>query len=288
MASLVLIGVGAWDDRAPLPALLRIAIQCLVTYWVVAYGGMVVESLGTFPIIGELRLGPLAEPFTVLVTVGLMNALNMLDGLDGLLGGVVMAILGVLGLAALTGGAQDYGQLALVVLTAVAAFYIYNFRWPGRNRALVFLGDAGSTWLGLTLAWLAIGISHTTPAALDKAAVAWVLALPVLDTLSTIALRLSKGKHPMEPGHEHIHFVLRDHGVSVNATVLLVTGLTAVMGLVGLGMARIGLADYWILTAFLLLFILYAESIQHLRRLGSWFGWLLPKGARERSQGPGA
>ncbi len=266
-ASLVLLALGAWDDHMPLPVLPRMVIQALGAYWLASQGGMVVTSLGNYPLVGELTLGPLAVPFTILATVVLMNAINVLDGLDGLLGGVVMAMLGGLGLAAFTGEAEAYGQLALMVLAAVAAFYVYNFRWPGRNRASVFLGDAGSTWLGLTLAWLAIGVSHTEPAALDKVAVLWVLGLPIMDILSTVRLRWTRGKHPMLPGREHIHFVLRDSGLSVNATVAVVTALTGSLGLIGVGLAEWGVSDIWLLGGYVALVLSYAKLMRHL-----WYG----------------
>ena len=114
-------------------------------------------------------------------------------------------------------------------------------RYPGRAKASVFLGDAGSMCLGLTIAWYAIGLAKDEAApALEPISVAWVLALPIMDTCAQFYRRMRSGKHPFSPdrGHFHHHFV--DAGMSVGRATCAILCLGAVLGAVGYGLAALG------------------------------------------------
>jgi UDP-GlcNAc:undecaprenyl-phosphate GlcNAc-1-phosphate transferase len=93
-------------------------------------------------------------PLTVLWIVGLTNAMNFFDGIDGLATGMSIIVAFFLGIIAFKTQQPALGWFAVAMVGACVGFIPYNFRF--RKSALLFLGDAGSTFLGFTLAGLAV------------------------------------------------------------------------------------------------------------------------------------
>jgi UDP-GlcNAc:undecaprenyl-phosphate GlcNAc-1-phosphate transferase len=98
-------------------------------------------------------------PVTVLVIVGLSNAINMVDGLDGLAAGVSLTSLAWMLVAAVLTGASAPSGLPILI-AAVGGFMLLNSRHPFNTRAAAFLGDSGSMVLGVCLGWYAITLSQ--------------------------------------------------------------------------------------------------------------------------------
>ena len=101
---------------------------------------------------------PLGTVLNVLLSfiwiVGVFNALNFLDGMDGLAAGIAVVIAVFIGVVAFETSQPAIGWAAAAIAGACLGFLPYNFR-PG-HRALIFLGDAGSNFLGFMLASLAL------------------------------------------------------------------------------------------------------------------------------------
>ena len=101
---------------------------------------------------------PLGMVLNVLLSfvwiVGIFNALNFLDGMDGLAPGISIVIAVLIGVVAFETEQPAIGWAAAAIAGACLGFLPYNFR-PGR-RAVIFLGDAGSNFLGFMLASLAL------------------------------------------------------------------------------------------------------------------------------------
>lgn len=101
---------------------------------------------------------PLGEAANMLLTlfwiVGITNAFNFFDGMDGLATGLAILLAGFLGVVAFETNQAELGWLAIAMIGAGLGFLPYNFR--GRKPAVIFLGDGGSTFIGFTLACLAI------------------------------------------------------------------------------------------------------------------------------------
>ena len=150
----------------------------------------------------------LAIPFTVFVTVGVINSINMSDGLDGLCGNLTMvSLLGLGTAAALWSNSGDF-RLINMLSAAVAGFLLFNQRTIWRTRALVFLGDAGSMLLGFVLAWFTIEICQAPIAAISPAAALWFVAVPVMDTVGVMLRRLLAGLSPFHADSQHLHHLL--------------------------------------------------------------------------------
>jgi len=247
LAAAILLAVGIWDDLRDLPPAVRFAAQILAALAMIAGGGPVISDLGYLSVSGNLiTTGVLAIPFTVFVTVGVINSINMSDGLDGLCGNLTMvSLLGLGTAAALWSNSGDF-QLINMLSAAVAGFLLFNQRTIWRSQALVFLGDAGSMLLGFVLAWFTIEICQTPVAAISPAAALWFVAVPVMDTVGVMLRRMLAGLSPFHADSQHLHHLLIQSGFTVAETILLL-GLGAITGIM------VGLLGTWMRAPDLLL-----------------------------------
>jgi UDP-GlcNAc:undecaprenyl-phosphate GlcNAc-1-phosphate transferase len=181
-----------------------------------------------------------------LVVIGASNAANLLDGLDGLCSGVTVVVsIGFLLLAtSLTAWANpewsnrvvtyDYMRLTMLVAFALAGaaigFLPYNF-----NPARIFMGDAGSVFVGYVLA--AMMVMFATKYGMVKWFVGalFIFGLPIFDTGVAVIRRLANRRPIMMPDRSHLYNQLVDRsGLSVRGAVGLLYILSAAFGAAGL------------------------------------------------------
>ncbi|GAB4173963.1 MAG: UDP-N-acetylglucosamine--undecaprenyl-phosphate N-acetylglucosaminephosphotransferase [Rhodocyclaceae bacterium] len=264
----VLVATGVIDDRHGIPPLLKMAAQALAALVIVFGDGLMLASLGDLFGFGEVRLGWLAVPFTIFAVVGIINAANMFDGLDGLAGSMGAVALAWFAAAALILGLTVQMDEIFVLKGALIGFLLFNLRLPWRRRAAVFMGDAGSMMLGFVLAWIAMVLSQR-PGGMPPIVAVWILALPILDTLSVMARRIRKGRNPFAPDREHLHHVLERAGLSVERTVVVLAAASSAFGLVGLAAWRAGVPEAAMFYAFLLLLALYHWAMARAWRIAT-------------------
>ena len=258
-AGLLLLFVGVWDDYRELPAAIRFLAQIGASLIMVFSGKVVLTDLGYLSFSGEiLSLGVLSIPFTVFTCLGVINAMNMCDGLDGLSG--CLALIALIGL----GGANSMGvgpivdqHLIVVFAASVIAFLIFNLRTLWRSKAWVFLGDAGSMLLGITLAWLCIKLSQGEARVISPAAVLWFLMLPIMDAVCMMIRRIMRGQSPFAADREHLHHILLLAGFTVGQVVTLMCSIALWGVVVGLLGTFFGVPDIWLAGAFLACGLVY-------------------------------
>jgi UDP-GlcNAc:undecaprenyl-phosphate GlcNAc-1-phosphate transferase len=213
--------LGVWDDRRSLSPLLKLIGQFLAASILVLSGVVI----GTFP------WEALNIAITLAWVVVITNAMNLLDNMDGLSGGVgATAAIFFLLLAAMN---DQYlvGALSAALVGACLGFLVYNF-----NPATIFMGDAGSLFLGFILA--AVGIKLRFPDGVEI--VTWmvpvlILGLPLFDTALVIVSRLRRGFNPLTtPGKDHISHRLVAMGYTRREAVLICYLICAGLGVVAL------------------------------------------------------
>ena len=173
----------------------------------------------------------LNDALSVIITffwiIGVTNALNLIDGLDGLATGVsAIATLALTIVFILNGSGELPIIITAALLGGLIGFLPYNF-----NPAKTFMGDTGSNFLGFTLATVSmIGMAKTyTLMAIIIPVV--ILGLPIFDTLFAIMRRLIHHKSIMEADRGHVHHKLIDAGLSQKQAVLVLYGVTALLGI---------------------------------------------------------
>ena len=141
--------MGLLDDVKPIPALLKFILQVAISLVVIVAGDI---HLTFFY---HSAWAPFVNiPLTVLWMVGLTNAMNFFDGIDGLASTISLICALFMGILAFNTDQPALGWFAVAAVGACVGFIPHNFRLG--KSALIFLGDAGSTFLGFTLAGLAV------------------------------------------------------------------------------------------------------------------------------------
>src|SRR5436190_768439 len=212
-------------------AVLAFVLAALFTPFV----GRFAERIGMMDIPGGRRLHPrpIARPgglaiaiafgLTIFIfwLIGMNVALNFIDGLDGLAAGIAAIAAATLGAIALLPQIQEpfVAWMAFSLAGATLGFLIYNF-----HPARLFMGTSGVVFVGTMLAVLSIFGSAKVAAAL------LVLGVPIIDTFYVLVRRVLSGHPPFAPDRGHFHHRLLDVGLTHQQAVLLIYGMTAVLG----------------------------------------------------------
>ncbi len=233
----IMLLIGVLDDILDLRALTKLIAQIIVATLVVVVSGLEINQIG--PVFGEsmgkVGLGPLSIPLTVICIVFMMNVINMADGVDGLAGGICFITLSMLALVGwLNGAPASLTTISVVLALSVAGFLMWNMRFPFRESASAFMGDAGSMMLGFAIAWLAIAMATTDGSTVYPVTIAWILLIPCMDTLAISIRRIRCGRSPMAPDRTHLHHILQRCHLSVTATVGVIHLMVLAAGLFGI------------------------------------------------------
>ena len=225
--------LGIWDDRVGLSAWLKLVGQILGALILVATG--VTVDLIHQPIIDAA--------IAIFWIVGITNAMNLLDNMDGLSGGVAAIASAFFLLLAALNGQYLVGSLSAALLGASIGFLIYNF-----NPASIFMGDAGSLFLGFMLA--AVGIKLRFPE--HPLAATWfipilVLGLPIFDTALVFISRLRRGFNPLtHPGTDHLSHRLVQRGFTKREAVLILFLISVVLGVAAMFCAQAEIVENYV------------------------------------------
>ncbi len=222
--SSVVLFMGLADDRRGLSWRLRLGVQIAVAT-VLAMSGVRVTLFGLGPVFGGA--------VTVLWVVGLTNAFNFLDNMDGLAAGVgLIAALLFAGSQVAVGSLFVPGVL-LALVGALAGFLVHN-RYPAR----LFMGDAGSNFLGFLLGALTVaGTYYRYDQPVSRFGVLaplLVMAVPLYDTLSVLLIRIREGRSPFLGDRRHFFRTIgssEGYGLTPPQAVLTIDLVTLAGGL---------------------------------------------------------
>ncbi len=257
-AGALLVMVGVLDDFRELSSRTRFGAQILAAAIMIGWGHLQLSDLGYIGLDRSLFvLHGWSIIFSVFCTVGVINALNMSDGVDGLAGGLSLIAIAGLAWVAHSAGMDAESRVLLLIVAVLVAFLMFNTRFPGRPRALVFMGDAGSMLLGFAITWFFIRLSQGEVRAMAPVSALWLLMLPLFDTVWLLFKRPLCGRWPTAASHEHLHHVLQMAGLSIAKTVILMLSVAILGAVGGLYALQTGISELRMFQAFLLLFALY-------------------------------
>lgn len=214
LGGLIILGFGMWDDRVNLPYSLKILGQMAAGLIVLWYGRVILTSV---PFVDDEIAFALGAPLTLVIVVGVTNAINLADGLDGLAGG--LSLISFAGMACLAYLIEDHLVMWLMVpiLGALLGFLRFN-TYPAR----IFMGDAGSQFLGFYLALSAIVLTDSYRGPYTPSLVLFLLGVPPLDTLGVMLQRIKEGRSPFVADRNHVHHKLLSAGFSHYEAVLII------------------------------------------------------------------
>lgn len=280
LAAILLVATGVIDDRRDISWRTRIVVQILAALILVYVGGIRIANIGDVFGLGSFELGMWSVPFTVFATVGIINAVNMIDGEDGLAGTQVLAALLMLCAAALYAGNISVFQRAAVIAGAVAGFLVFNLRRPGQSQARIFMGNAGSAFLGLVIACFTFRLTQNPAHPVGPILALWLIPIPIMDCLVLMVRRLRSGRSPFAADRGHIHHLLRNAGYSPNYIALSLAGFSFSTGLAAAIALRLHVPHLLLALAFVLLCAGYywltsrhERAVAFFERLRPWRRW---------------
>jgi UDP-GlcNAc:undecaprenyl-phosphate GlcNAc-1-phosphate transferase len=284
----LVVTVGMVDDRFSVSPWLRLPLQAAAAVLVTVGTGTEVSSIGDAFGLGVITFhGVMGQFLTALFVMTAINAFNMLDGMDGLAGTVAFVSLMALGWSALNSGQHDLAAVCAVMGAATAAFLLFNLPTRRNRRVRCFMGDAGSTLLGVSLAWVCIRASQFTGASglgaggtgLSPVATLWIVGLPIFEFFWTIIRRSIRGHSPLRADAEHFHHLLLKAGFGVQGAFMMFLALTLVLAATGLTLNAMHVPEYVSLLLLLAVGVVIVRSMYWAHALLRFF----PKSARRRT-----
>lgn len=220
VGGLTLFLYGMWDDAKELNHWSKFIGQLFAAGLVVYYGGLYVTN---FPFFGAVA-PEYGKPFTVFALMGMINAINHSDGLDGLAGGE--SLLSLIAISYL-------GYLATNSFTVLIAFAtiggILGFLRYNTHPAQVFMGDAGSQFLGFALGFLAVYLTQVAHPALSPGLPLLFLGLPISDIIVVLFKRIKGKMNWFKATRNHVHHRLLDLGFDHYETVVIIYSVQATL-----------------------------------------------------------
>lgn len=217
VGSFLLLIVGIKDDLIEVKALTKL-------FWQLFVGALLFAAnfrmTGLYGLFGIAELPIYASFFLTILTVAfLINAFNLVDGINGLAGSLTLFGVGGFGFLFWQAGLYNWTLVSVVMIGILLAFLKYNF-----GKADIFMGDNGSTFLGLIMSALFIKLVNISPEKLPISPLLIGLSLvviPTFDLLRVFAVRILQGGSPFRADRNHLHHLLRKMGKSHRWVVLV-------------------------------------------------------------------
>lgn len=268
---LVLVSVGAVDDKFDLSFKLRFMIQASLSVAMMMIGNIELNTIGDVLGTGEIiTLGWFGYLVTIFAVVGAINAFNMVDGIDGLLGGLSVVTFGGLGVMLTYDGQYNLSYLCLVLIVTIIPYILLNLGAFGRKRK-VFMGDAGSMLIGFTVIWLLLLSSQNgTSPPLRPVTALWLIAVPLMDMAAIMIRRIRRGDSPFKPDREHLHHIFQRLGLSSNQTLVSICGIATLYAAIGIYSEMANIPEYIMLYLFLFCFLIYAVLLSNIWKITAY------------------
>lgn len=219
----VIVAIGIIDDLKGLGFKIKFAGQIAAALIATIYGDVQIVHFGDLLPDGLMLAGWGSIAITVLVIVGVTNAINLADGLDGLAGGISLLSFLCIGYLAYLGGNTN-----ITILTAALAGVIFGFLRFNTHPATLFMGDTGSQLLGFSAAYLSISLTQNE-SPLSPLLPLIILGFPILDTLTVMCERVAKGQSPFCADKNHFHHKLLRVGFYHTEAVFTIYVIQAVL-----------------------------------------------------------
>ena len=227
--------VGVIDDHSEIPSAAKFLAQVLVASLIATVGEMSLSNIGDIFNSGETQgLNIFGSIFTIIAIVGVINAFNMIDGLDGLAG--CLALLPLLYLTHFFFVAGDYDSYHLLLICSAIVISFLFFNIPGLlpSRLQVFMGDTGSMFLGLLIVYFLLKAAIGSDSAnLAPPVAPWLIAIPLLDMVAVIYLRIAQRRSPFKADRAHLHDALGESKFSDKQALFIILVPAVTFALIG-------------------------------------------------------
>jgi UDP-GlcNAc:undecaprenyl-phosphate GlcNAc-1-phosphate transferase len=238
----LLSSMGLLDDIRGLDLRLRLVVEIAagIAVW---YSGIQITFFGN---------GLASAVVTVLWLVAITNAFNLLDNMDGLSAGIAAIAAGFFFLIAAINGQFLVAGLAIALAGCALGFLRHNF-FPAK----IYMGDAGSLFIGFLLAVIGMKLRFNGEVQVTFLVPVLVLGVPLFDTTLVIATRLLNRKSPWSGGRDHTSHRLVFVGIPTASAVSIVYAAGIALGWLALVMTRVDRGTGFILTGLIAVISLF-------------------------------
>lgn len=229
LSGTVMLLIGLVDDFGVLSPYQKFAGQFLAIFVLIKAG--IYIKVEFFPIW-------LAIPLTVFWMLGIINAVNIVDVSDGLSGGTSFITCIFLMIVALFNGNTTIAVLTAGLAGSILGFLVFNF-----HPAKIYLGDAGSLFIGLMLAALSMIADYSKTNPLAYIAPILLLGIPIFDTFFVMLMRAKKGLPVFLGSPDHFAIRLKKLGMTTPQVAILSYVVAATLG--GVALFNMTLEPVW-------------------------------------------
>jgi len=232
LSSTIILTLGLIDDIGAISPGIKLLGQAIAVF-VLIKGGVHIKLI-FLPNWVSITL-------TFLWLIGITNAVNIIDIKDGLAGGVIFIVSVYLFIISVIGGDELVGIFTITFAGAMLGFLRFNW-----SPAIIYLGDAGSMFLGFLIGALAMIASYTQHNNISALAPIILLGVPIFDTLLVTIARLRKRMSPFRGSPDHFAHRLMKAGWSLDGVLLAAYTITAILG--GVVLYVRSLTNIWLAT----------------------------------------
>lgn len=269
ISAVLILFIGVLDDRYDLSVRLRIIAQVIIASILIFGAESYLTSLGDIFYFFEFKLGYIGMLVTVLATIGSINAFNMVDGIDGLAGMLSIVTFSSLAFLFFQAG-SSWSVLPILYIAAISAYLLFNLRWPFSSLEKVFMGDAGSMLIGLTVVWLLVMGTESTQQAFAPVTALYLIAIPLMDMAAIMYRRVKKGHSPFKPDRDHLHHIFERAGYSRKQTLIRVALLSAILAIIGILGELFAVPEAIMFVGFITIFVAYNWALAHVWQILKW------------------
>jgi UDP-GlcNAc:undecaprenyl-phosphate GlcNAc-1-phosphate transferase len=268
LSILIIVSIGILDDNKEITVPIRIFFQTLVAIVVVFLGELNILSLGNLFGRGEILLNGWVYLVTMVAIIVGINSVNMSDGLHGLAGGNSLVSFLAIVFLSINSSSHESLLISLLFCAVLPVFLINNLCIGISSNKRIFMGDAGSMFIGLSLAWVLIDLSQGEGGSFSPVIALWLFAFPLIEIVSTILRRLNSGMSPFKPDSSHTHHILLKLGYSNKKTLIIILIFSSIMAGIGIIGESYLIAENLMFLGFLLVFVFfYLARIVALRKI---------------------
>lgn len=266
IASAMMVFIGALDDKYDLSVRIRIVGQIIIASLMIYGVGGYIENLGDLFGFGDINLGFAGIFFTYFAIIVAINAFNMIDGIDGLIGCLSLNTFTSIAILFLLSGNTGYVSYPLIIATAILPYLMFNLGIFTKQTKKIFMGDAGSMFIGLAVIWLLCMGTQGEYSSFKPVTALWICALPLMDMLAIVVRRVRNGKSPFKPDRDHLHHILQRVGYTPRQTLSIITLVSVIFSLLGIVFERLAVPEFITLVLFLMSFFFYNVVIRKINK----------------------
>jgi UDP-GlcNAc:undecaprenyl-phosphate GlcNAc-1-phosphate transferase len=257
VASFILVIIGVFDDHRDISVSLRFLFQALVAIIIVSGADLSISSFGNLLGQGEMLIYGWAYFISVIAIITGINAVNMADGIHGLAAG--NSLITFIAIVFLTFNSLSLQALWISILfcSVLPVFLVYNLCLGIPSGKRIFMGDAGSMFIGMAIAWLLIDLSQGDSRVFNPVIALWLFSAPIIDIIFAISRRMYSGNSPFKADRYHTHHLLLKLGFKEIEVLIIIMFFSFIMALIGIMGEYYEVAEQAMFFGFIVVFLVY-------------------------------